>query len=537
MTPPLEVRCSVERANRVVRFFEELLVHTKGKYAREKFILSPFQRDGIIRPLFGTEMLDPDFDEWVRLYTMGWLEMGRGNGKSELLAGVALYLTGGDDEEGAEVYGVARDRDQAALVFNVAARMLELSGLGGPPRSGKPFTIYPTNKRIVYHKTGSFYSVIASDALGNLGQDPHGILFDEVIAQPNGELWDALRTGFKRRQPLMLAATTAGDDMADFAQTEHEFSLRVAEDPSLAPRRFVFARNLPKDADWTDESRWAEANPALGDFLRPQILRDEFATAQNHPREERAFRMFRLNQWQSGSTSGWAGAEWWGDEGNVGMIPDEAIAGKPCWGGIMAASAIDLASVAFVFRDPEGGPGVWARWAFFLPEERFEDFERRTSGLATGWAKAGGPLTLTEGNELDIPRIVDHVRDAAERWDVREVAYFGGNALGITQPLMADNVAELVSVGANAPGSSLVDWERMLSRGEFNHGGNPIATWQVKHMQVRDTLGGTARIDIKASPENVYGIVAAELALRRLLVAKPPVRSAYETRGLQTTGG
>ena len=107
MTGVLEVRCNLERAYHAASFFEELLVHTKGKYARQRFKLSPFQRQQIILPLFGHQMLDPDYDEWVRLYTMAWLEMGRGNGKSELLAGVALYLTGADDEEGAEVYGVA----------------------------------------------------------------------------------------------------------------------------------------------------------------------------------------------------------------------------------------------------------------------------------------------------------------------------------------------------------------------------------------------------------------------------------------------
>lgn len=522
----MDLHCRVDRAEHGVEFIERLLVHTKGIYARQPFVLSPFQRELIVKPLLGTMMRDPDTGEHTRLYNLAWLEMARKNGKSELMAALALLLCGGDDEEGAEVYGVAKDTDQASLVFNVARRMVELS-----PVLSRAFTIYPSNRRIVYAKNASFYRVVAADALGNLGQDPHGILFDEVIAQPNGELWDAMKTGFgSRRQPLMVAATTAGDDMADFARAEHDFSLRVAKDPSLDPRRFVFIRNLPVDADWTDEDRWGEANPALGDFLRPQVLRDELTSARNHPREERRFRMFRLNQWQAGGLQGWDGAEHWTEEGNAGIVPEDKIAGQPAWGGVMAASASDLAAVAWLFRNPEGN-GVWARWAYFIPEDRMRDLERRTSGAATAWAKAG-VLTVTEGNELDIPAIVGHVKDAAERYAVREIAYFSGNALGIAQPLVADRIAELVPIGASAPGSSLVDWERMLSRGEFNHGGNPVSAWQVAHLQVRDTAGGVPRIDIKASPENVYGIVAAELALRRLLVAKAPPRSAYEDHGL-----
>ncbi len=74
----------------------------------------------------------------------------------------------------------------------------------------------------------------------------------------------------------------------------------------------------------------------------------------------------------------------------------------------------------------------------------------------------------------------------------------------------------------------------MLRAGSFNHGGNPIATWQVAKLSVRQTASDVIRIDRKGSPENVYGLTAAELALRRLLIAKKPRKSAYEDRGLST---
>jgi phage terminase large subunit-like protein len=299
----VETRFDEDRADRAQEFFEKLLVHTKSRWARRPFILAPFQRDDIIRPLFGTVTFDQDLEEWVRLYNLAWLEVARKNGKSELMAGIALLLTGADDEEGAEVYGVAKDTDQAGLVFNVAKRMLELSGLGGPPRSGLPFIIYAANRRIVYPATESFYRVIPADALGNLGQDPHGILFDEIIAQPDGGLWDALKTGFgSRGEPLMVAATTAGDDPTSFAQTEHDFSERVAADPAIAPRRFVYIRNVPKGADPRDESKWELGNPAIeGGFLRKQVLRDECHEAfgpKGNARAQRSFMQFRMNQWQ-----------------------------------------------------------------------------------------------------------------------------------------------------------------------------------------------------------------------------------------------
>jgi phage terminase large subunit-like protein len=506
-------RFAEDRAARAVEFFQTLLVHTKGAYARQPFILDPFQRDDIIRPLFGSMMEDPDTLEWVRQYTLAWIEMARKNGKSEVLAGTGLLLTGGDDEEGAEVYGVAKDTDQASLVFNVARRMVELS-----PVLSKHFTIYPTNRRIVYAKTSSFYRVIAADALGNLGHDPHGILFDEVIAQPNGDLWDALKTGFgARRQPLMIAATTAGDDMADFARQEHEFSEKVAADPSLDPRRFVYIRNLPKDADWRDESRWGEPNPALGSFLRPQVLRDELTSAMNHPREERRFRMFRLNQWQTGAEEG---VDWdWAE--SVGSVVEDKLKGKRCWGGLVARTAQDLTALHWLFRSPDKPDEWWALWRHFLPEGTLASLDDRTGNDASLWAKdklAG--LRITEGNEIDIPAITAQIRADAAVFDVAELAYDPNGAIGIVQPVIAEDLVTVVPINANAQGSSLVEWETFVRSKKYLHGGNPVIAWQMRNLILRESVGGITKIDPKLSHDVVPGVVAAELALRRALLAQ-----------------
>lgn len=512
----LKTRFNEAKADHVVSFFEKLLVHTKGSYARQPFLLSPFQRDEIIRPLFGTQMFDPELDEWVRLYNAAWLEMGRKNGKSEVLAGVALYMTGADDEEGAEVYGVAKDTDQATHVFRVARRMVELS-----PTLSRHFKIYPTNKRITYPKTDSFYRVIAADAMGNLGQNPHGILVDEVIAQPDGELWSALKTGFgTRRQPLMVGATTAGPATAEFARTEHDFSLRVAANPDLDPRRYVFIRNLPKDADWRDEKLWSQPNPALGSFLRPQVLRDELQVALNHPREERDFRMYRLNQWQPGGVDGWDAADCWPDQGNAGLVPEAKLKGKPAWGGMAALSATDLCAIAWTFDNPEGS-GLWTLWRYFLPEDRLPDLRGRTGGDADAWVKSGH-LTLTDGDEIDIPRITAQIRADAAVFDVRQFSFVKSGAIGIMQPIIAerlfkDDAVTAVSMGGG--GASLVDWEAMLRRGEYNHGANPITAWSVAHVVVKQTTTGT-QISQMNSSENVYGVIAAELALRRYIVTR-----------------
>jgi hypothetical protein len=153
----------VPRANHAQAFFEEVLVHTKGRFARRKFVLAGWQRDDIVRPLFGEVRWDDELDCYVRLYRIAWVELARKNGKSELLAGVALYLLVADGEEGAEIYGAAMDRDQARKVFDVAMRMVQLS-----PVLSSVVTIKAHEKRLIYEKTGQ----LLRGYCGGCGREP-----------------------------------------------------------------------------------------------------------------------------------------------------------------------------------------------------------------------------------------------------------------------------------------------------------------------------------------------------------------------------
>ncbi|QVJ00338.1 phage terminase small subunit P27 family [Nocardiopsis eucommiae] len=288
------------RADHAEDFFARVLVHTKGRYARKPFILTSWQRDEIVRPLFGEATWNPEIGEYVRRYRIAWIELGRKNGKSEILAGIMLYLLVADGEESAELYGAARDRDQAALVFDVAAQMVRLS-----PKLSKRVQVKDANKRLVYKRTNSYYQVIAADAQGALGSNPHGVAADEILAWRNRSMWDALRTGMgseARTQPLMVAATTAGDNPNSFAANMHNEMERIQDDPSRAPHIFTFLRNTPQDADPWDEKHWKHANPALGDFLSLKSMREEALEARNDPTAEKAFRQFRLNQWVRAAT-------------------------------------------------------------------------------------------------------------------------------------------------------------------------------------------------------------------------------------------
>ncbi len=499
-------RFDEERAKRAQDFFEKILNHTKGRWARKSFVLADWQRDDVLRPLFGTVRRDPSIDEWVRQYRVAWLELARKNGKSELLAGIALLLLCADDEEGAEVYGAAKDREQASLVFDVARRMVELS-----PLLSRRLQIFPSNKRIVDPKTSSFYRVIAADATGNLGQNPHGIVFDEVIAQPNRELWDALRTGMgARTQPLMVAATTAGNDPSSFAAVEHEYCEQISRDPSLDPTRFVYIRNTPKDADWREERNWQHANPALGDFLSIDALREEAREADLSSAAQNRFRQFRLNQWVQQHTR-WLDIDAWDASG--GEVDEERLRGCRCFGGLDLASSVDLAALCWDFPDADGGHDVV--WRFFIPSARIKDLDTRTGGRGSAWVRAG-LVETTEGEVIDYAAVLDRIDRDARNFDIAELAY---DRWGMTQlsQMLADAGLVVVpfsqTIVALSPATK--ELERLVLEGRYRHGGNPVMRWMMDNVAIRSDSSGNVKPDKQKSGDRIDGVIAGVMALDR----------------------
>jgi phage terminase large subunit-like protein len=494
------------RAGHALAFFRELLVHTKGDWARRPFIPAEWESAEVIVPLFGTVEYEVGWGRYVRRYRELYLSTGRKNGKTELIAGIMLYLLVADDEDSAEIYGLALDKDQAALAYLVAARMVTLS-----PILSRRLAVARSARRIVDEHTASFFAVTAGDALGALGVGPHGAYIDELLAQPSRDLYDALRTGFgTRAQPLLVLATTADNDPAGFAASERAWSERVIEDPELDHARLVVLHAVPRDADWTDETVWKLANPALGDYLDPRILRSECAKAIENPAAERAFRQFRLNQQtpQAGRAvdlTTWDGAPGRADE----------LAGRECYAGLDLASTIDLASYALDFPDQLGGHDVL--WRVFTPESALPALDRRTGGRASTWA-SDGTLTVTPGNVIDYEAIKVALRADAELFDLREIAFDRWGATQMSTELIEEGFP-LVQMGQGFASMSgpTKEFLRLVAAGLYRHGGDGLIRWQAGNVIVRTDPAGNLKPDKSRSIDKIDSIVAAIMALDRAI--------------------
>ena len=498
------------RAAHVLAFFAELLVHTKGDWARRPFIPAGWERDEVLRPLFGTVEYDPGWGRYLRRYRELYLSTGRKNGKTEIIAGIVLYLLVADAEESAEVYGLALDKDQASLAYRAAARMVELS-----PVLARRLLIAKGARRISDERTASFFAVTAGDAMGALGPNPHGAYIDELLAQPSRDLYDALRTGFgTRSQPLLVLATTADSEPGGFAAGERAWSERVLEDPELDRARLVVLHAAPPEADWTDPATWALANPGLGDYLDPRILAAECAKARANPAEERAFRQYRLNQQSARAGRAIDLGAW------DACAPQPAgLDGRGCFGGLDLASTTDLASYCLDF--PAEGGAHDALWRVFAPGSALRDLDRRTGGRATAWAESG-LLTITEGNVIDYEAIKAALREDAERFQIWEIAFDRWGATQLSSELLAEGFP-LVQTGQGFASMSGPTKEllRLIAAGGYRHGANPLIRWQAGNLITRTDPAGNIKPDKARSADKIDSMVAAVMALDRALRRQP----------------
>jgi len=272
-------------AARAIRLVNQL-THTKGPFAQQSFNLRPWQRQ-ILTQLFTTQK------DGRRRYRTCLLMLPRKNGKTELAAALAIYFLLFDGEIGGEVYSAASDKDQAALVFNVAAQMIR-----NDPELEAQCEIIDSQKRIVHRKSGSFYRAISAEAYSKHGFNASVVIYDELHAAPNRELWDVLSTSQgARAQPMMIAITTAGYDRHSILWELYAHAKKVRENPALDPTFLPILYEAPIEADWTDERVWKKANPALGDFRSLEEMRIAAARAKEIPAQENTFRRLYLNQW------------------------------------------------------------------------------------------------------------------------------------------------------------------------------------------------------------------------------------------------
>jgi phage terminase large subunit-like protein len=500
-----------------VDFFTDMLVHVKGAEANKPFTLLSWQ-EKIVRDLFGTKRADG-----TRRFRKAYIEVPRKNGKSLFAAGLALYLLLCDGEDGAEVYSAASTRDQASLVYSMAAQMLRKNEV-----LSKHVKIRDSVKRINYPKTDSFYRAIAAEAGQAHGFNAHGIIFDEVHAMPDRELWDVLDTSTgARRQPLTIAITTAGFDRSSICWELHKYADQVAsggiKDESFYP---VIYSATPED-DWRDEDVWERVNPSIDVAVSRDYLREQAARAEENPAFENTFRRLHLNQWTEQQSRIISMAKWDSCKREYNRA---SLHGRACYAGLDLASTMDVTAFVLVFPEPDGSMKVLP-W-FWIPEDNINARAGSDQRMIRNFASRGSVET-TDGNEVDVIFLAGRIAEICEQYDVQYIGFDPWNAAGVTQLMKTYGVPEHTLVKMpqtfatyNEPFKKCLS---LLGSGMFNHNGNAVLRWMASNVVHREDTNGNIKPDKGKSAEKIDGISGTFMAMALLLKHGEDVSAYAET--------
>ena len=499
--------------------FINLLTHTKGVWAGQPFHLRRWQERSIIRPIFTTRA------DGRRQYRTVLLMMPRKNGKTELLAALALYFLLADGEQGAEVYSAAADREQAAIAFHVAVQMIR-----NDADLYERVEIIESQKRIVYPATGSFYRVLSSEAYSKHGFNCSHLLYDELHAAPNRDLWDVLTTSQGARvQPLTIAVSTAGYDRHSILYELYAHALAVRANPALDPSFLPIIFEAPAEADWQSRTTWLGCNPALGDFRSMEELEIAAARAKVIPAAENTFRRLYLNQWTEQARR-WLTREHW--QACTQPIDWTTFAGRTCFVGMDLSSTTDLTALVAIFPDDDGGPGFDVLPCAFVPEETIQTRTTHDRVPYDLWAQSGA-LEVTRGNTVDYDPVLAKILEWDQRFTIRQVAYDPWNASDLVRRL-TDAGIPCVPVRQgfatmNDPSKAL---EKAIVSRTVRHDGHPVLEAHIGTVAAEQDGAGNIKPSKRASTDRIDLVVALVCAIFAWLKEPSAPPSAYDDHPL-----
>ena len=521
-----------------IEFFSHLR-HSTGEWAGQPFDLQPWQQF-VVGSVFGWKRADG-----LRRFRTAYVEVARKNGKSALLAGIALYALVADGEAGAHVYAAATTRDQARIVFGEAERMVAAS----PALSAR---VTRTVNNLAVLPTASWFRPLSADASKMDGLNVHFAAVDEVHEHPGPEIIQKLNTATgARRQPLIFEITTAGHDRHSVCRQHHEFSVKALEGTlphETADAWFAFIATIDSGDDWTDPTVWGKANPSLGVTVKIDDLKRQIDEAREMPAQQNAIRRLRLNEWTEQVTR-WLDMEVWAEGGLsataggadiAGELSrlEQLLAGRECYGGLDLARVNDLSAFLLLFP-PTRAPALGSlaeKWIvlsrFWVPEEDIGRRARRDRVPYDVWRDQGF-LVATPGNATDFAFIEAEIVSLAGRFDLRELAYDRTFAGEIVQHLQDEGIP-LVQFGQGflSMAAPTAELERLAVSRLLWHGGHPVLRWNASNVAVRHDPAGNIKPDKERSSERIDGIVALCNALGRAMLRDESAgRSVYQARG------
>lgn len=465
----------------VSEFINSMCIQTKDTVAGRSglpIVLRPWQR----------EMIDYIFarrEDGRLKHRTALVGMPRKNGKSAIGSGIALWsLFMG--EHGGEIYSCAADRDQARIVFGDAKRMIEAE-----PELLERAKLY--RDAIEIPSTGSVYRVLSSEAFTKEGLSPTLVVYDELHAAPNRELFDVMTLGMgARREPMLLAVTTAGVKADSTGQDSvayalYQYGQKVSRGEIKDPSFFMAWWEASADSNHHDPATWELANPAFGDL---NSIEDFESAVRRTPEAE--FRTKRTNAWVSSQQAWLPNGAWEAREQKKEVHPD-----TPVILGFDGSFSGDASVVVGVTM--EENPYIF---------------------LVKAWEKQP---TDSEDWRVDSLEVENTIIEACGQYNVKEIACDPFRWQRTMQVLQDAGlpIVEWPSTSAARMIPACAKFYDAVTGEKLTHDGNPLLARHISNAVVKiDRLGPRIVKEHRGSPRKIDAAVASIIALDRATVSR-----------------
>ena len=389
------------RANRPIEFIERFCKHSKGEWAGQGIRLKLFQK-AFIQALFGFV----DAQTGLRQYRESFFLVGRKNGKSTLLAGLALYMLTSDGEGGAEVYSTATKYAQARLLFDEAHNMIKQS-----PELSKHFKKRKTD--LYYTPSMSKFQPLARNSDTLDGLNCSFCVMDELHGVRDRNLYEVMRQSqAARRQPLLVMITTAGTVRECIFDDMYSHAAQVADGIIKDPRFLPILYELDDRAEWTNPKAWVKANPALCSIKKLDDLTAKVERAKQNRNELSGVLCKEFNVRETVKTA-WLSFD---DINNEETFTLDDFRGAYCIGGVDLSITTDLTAASLLFMK-RGDNKKYITQMYFLPADRLQERVQQDKIPYDKWFERG-LLRLCAGNSINYSDVTAWFAETVKQYDL-----------------------------------------------------------------------------------------------------------------------
>lgn len=464
------------RGEKVIAFIHRYCRVPEGKHVGKPLRLMEFQKR-FIREIYD----NPNGT------SRAYLSIARKNGKTVLIAAIVLaHVVGPEARLNSQIISGARSRDQAALVYSAAEKMVRLN-----PELAKIIRPIPSLKKLIGLPMNVEYKAISADAGTAHGLSPVVAILDEVgqVKGPKDAFVEAITTAQGAHDdPLLVTISTQAATDADLFSIWLDDAQR-SEDPRIVCHLYAADEGCEID----DRDAWKAANPAMGEFRSLQDLEDFAAIAKRNPADENSFRWLFLNQRIEAASPFVSRGVWAACAGAPGDLR-----GIPVSGGLDLSEVNDLTALVLIGRRD----GLWSvKPTFWLPGDGLADKARRDKAPYDVWAREGH-LNTAPGKTVDYEFVANWMRGVFDEYDVQKIAFDRWNwkhfrpwllKAGFTEEMLERHFVEF-GQGFQSMSPALRDLEAELLNERVRHGGHPVLGWCAANAVVQSDPAGNRKL-------------------------------------------